>query len=44
MNLIISAVVGGLVASAVTIGGIQAYQGADPKPVSNEKLFEYGGK
>ncbi|MFD0804592.1 hypothetical protein ACFQ0K_00725 [Nocardioides caeni] len=44
MNLIISAVVGGLVASAVTIGGIQAYQGGDPKPVSQDKLVEYASE
>lgn len=44
MNLIISAIVGGLTASVVTIGGIQAYQGSDPKPVSNEQLFEYASE
>lgn len=44
MNFIISAIVGGLVASAVTVGGIQAYQGSEPKPVSNDQLFEYASE
>jgi hypothetical protein len=41
MNFVISAVVGGLVATAVTFGGVQAIQGAYQKPVKAETLFEY---
>jgi hypothetical protein len=41
MNFVISAVVGGLVAAAVSVGGVQAIQGADQKPVKAETLFEY---
>ncbi|WP_280637285.1 hypothetical protein [Nocardioides sp. W7] len=44
MNFIISGVVGGLVALTATFGGIQAYQGSDPSPVSNDKLFEYASE
>lgn len=40
MNFVISAVVGGLVAAAVTVGGVQAIQ-ADQKPVKAETLFSY---
>ncbi len=41
MNFVISAVVGGLIATAVTFGGVQAIQGADQKPVNADTLFEY---
>jgi hypothetical protein len=41
MNFIISAIVGGLVAAAVTVGTVQAIQGADQKPVKADTLFEY---
>lgn len=41
MNFVIAAVVGGLVAGAVSMGGVQAIQGADQKPVSKETLFAY---
>ena len=44
MNFFISAVVGTLVAGTVAFGGVQAYQGGDPKPVSQDKLFEYGSE
>lgn len=41
MNFVISAIVGCLCASAVSVGAVQAIQGSDQKPVSNEQLFEY---
>jgi hypothetical protein len=41
MNFVISAIVGGLVAAAATVGGVQAIQGADQKPVKADTLFEY---
>ncbi len=41
MNFVISAFVGGLIATAVTIGGVQAIQGSDQKPVQANTLFEY---
>jgi len=41
MNFVISAIVGGLVATAVTVGSVQAIQGSDQKQVSNDTLFEY---
>lgn len=41
MNFVISAVIGGLVAATATVGGVQAIQGADQKPVKAETLFEY---
>ena len=41
MNFVISAIVGGLVATAVTLGGVQAIQGSDQKQVSEDTLFEY---
>jgi hypothetical protein len=41
MNFVISAVVGGLIATAVTVGGVQAIQGSDQKPVKANTLFEY---
>ncbi|WP_275898906.1 hypothetical protein [Nocardioides sp. SYSU D00038] len=41
MNFIISAVVGGLVAAATFVAGVQAFQGADQKPVSETKLYAY---
>jgi len=44
MNLIISGVVGGLIALAATFGGVQAYQGGNPEPVSQNKLFEYASE
>lgn len=45
MNLIISAIVGGLIASTVTIGGVQAFRSSsDTKPVSQDRLFEYASE
>lgn len=41
MNFAISAVVGGLLSSVVLIGGVQAYQGGDPKPLSEDQLYSY---
>jgi hypothetical protein len=41
MNFVISAIVGGLVAGAVSFGGVQAIQGADQKPVKADTLFQY---
>ena len=41
MNFVISAIVGGLVAAGVTVGSVQAIQGADQKPVKAETLFKY---
>lgn len=41
MNALIAAIVGGLVAAAVTVGSVQAIQGSDQKPVKAETLFEY---
>lgn len=41
MNFVIAAVVGGLVAAAVSVGGVEAIEGADQKPIKAETLFEY---
>jgi hypothetical protein len=41
MNFVIAAIVGGLVATAVTFGSVQAIQDPDQKPVKSETLFEY---
>ncbi|WP_264674361.1 hypothetical protein [Nocardioides dongkuii] len=41
MNFIISALVGGVVAGVALVGGVQAYQGGDPEPVSDEVLYSY---
>ena len=41
MNILIAAIVGGLVATAVTVGTVQAIEGADQKPVKAETLFQY---
>jgi hypothetical protein len=43
MNMIISAVVGALAASAVLVGGVNAVQG-DQKPVSNAELYTYSSE
>ena len=45
MNVIISSIVGALAASAVLVGGVQAYQGAtDQKPVSKTELYTYSSE
>lgn len=41
MNVIIAAFVGALVATAVTIGGVNVAQGGDQKRVSETSLFQY---
>lgn len=41
MNFIISGVVGAVLSSVVLIGGVQAYQGGDPEPLSEDDLYSY---
>lgn len=44
MNIIIAAIVGGLIGTAVTVGGVQIYQGSGQKPVKAETLFRYSDR
>jgi len=41
MNILIATIVGGLVATGVTFGAVQAIQGPDQKPVKADTLFQY---
>lgn len=41
MNTIVAAVVGALVAVAVTVGGVNMAQGGDQKRVAETTLFQY---
>lgn len=41
MNTIVAAVVGALVATAATIGGVNVVQGSDQKRVAETTLYEY---
>lgn len=41
MNIIISAVVGGILATAALVGGVHAAQGGDQKPVQADRLYSY---
>ena len=41
MNIVISAIVGGLVATAVFVGGVNAISQTDQKPVKAETLYAY---
>lgn len=41
MNLLISGIVGAVLSSVVLIGGVQAYSGGDPEPLSEEQLYSY---
>jgi hypothetical protein len=43
MNMIISAAVGALAASAVLVGGVNAVEGGQ-KPVSNAELYTYSSE
>lgn len=44
VNAIICAVVGGLLAGVSVFGGVSAYQGGDPEPVSENDLYEYADR
>lgn len=43
MNMLISAVVGTMAASALLVGGVNAVQG-DQKPVSDAELYTYSSE
>ncbi|WP_281290956.1 hypothetical protein [Nocardioides antri] len=43
MNMLISAAVGALAASALLVGGVNAAKG-DQKPVSNAELYTYSSE
>jgi hypothetical protein len=44
MNIIISGFVGALVATAVTVGGINAVANKDTKPVAQSELYTYSSR
>ena len=44
MNIIVSAVVGSILATAALVGGVQAAQGGDQKPVGADRLYSYSDK
>ena len=44
MNIIVSAVIGGILATAALVGGVQAASGGDQKNVDAPTLFSYTDK
>lgn len=44
VNIIVSAVIGGILATATLVGGVQAAQGGDQKPVGADRLYSYSDK
>lgn len=44
MNLIVSAVVGSVLAAAALVGGVHAAQGGDQKPVGADRLYSYSDR